>query len=181
MNGIISIKRMIENAVSRSNTLRISIIKGAWPSITGEFGVKSEPLGIKDGILYTAVENSIFLHAMNMKKDKYIEKINRLLKGEYVVDIKYRVRKIDLEGKIKRGEVLEIPEAKEEKIIEYKTKDMSIEESIKYLAVLAKKREKFLLEKGYKKCLNCGSIFLGNKKLCSKCRGEKENLTINRY
>ena len=89
MKGIISVKRMIEDAVSRSNTLRISIIKGAWPSIAGELGIKSEPLGIKDGILYTAVENSIFLHAMNMKKDKYIEKINRLLKGEYVVDIKY--------------------------------------------------------------------------------------------
>ena len=28
-----------------------------------------------------------------------------------------------------------------------------------YLAGLAKKREKFLLEKGYKKCLSCGSIF----------------------
>lgn len=181
MNEIISVKKMIEEAVSKSATLRISIIKGAWPSIAEELNLKSEPLGIKDGILYTAVENSICLHAMSMRKDKYIGKINRLLKGEYVVDIKYRVRKIDLEAKLERGESLKVPEEKKEKIVEYKTKDMSIEESIKYLSVLSKKRESFLLENGYKKCSECGRIFLGKEKLCSKCRGEKEVLTINRY
>ena len=117
---------------------------------------------------------------MNMRKDRYIEKINRLLKGEYVIDIKYRVRKINLEAKLERGEGIIFHE-KTEKLTEYKTKDMSISESIKYLSVLAKKREKYLLEKGYRKCENCGNIFSGREKLCSKCRGEKESLTINRY
>lgn len=180
MNEPISVKKMIEEAVKKSGTLRISIIKGAWQGITDELAIKSEPLGIKDGILYTAVENSICLHAMNMRKDRYIEKINRLLKGEYIVDIKYRVRKINLEAKLERGEGIIFHE-KTEKLTEYKTKDMSVSESIKYLSVLAKKREKYLLEKGYRKCENCGTIFFGKEKLCSKCRGEKESLTINRY
>lgn len=180
MNEIISVKEMIERAVSKSGTLRISIIKGAWQGITGELSLKSEPLGIKDAVLYVAVENSICLHALSMRKEKYIEKINRLLKGQYIVDVKYRVRKIDLQAKLERGEAFKIFEEKEEKITEYKTKDMSIEESIKYLSALAKKREQFLIKKGYKKCAECGSIFLGKEKLCSKCR-EEENLTINKY
>ena len=179
MNKIISVKEMIEEAMKKSNTLRISMIKGAWQKIAENLVMKSEPLGIKDGILYVIVENSICLHAMNMKKGKYIEKINRLLKGEYVIDIKYRIGKIDLKAKMERGDNF-FPE-KEEKITEHKTKDMSIEESIKYLTFLSKKREKYLLEKGYKKCKNCGSIFYGKESFCSKCRGEQETVTINKY
>ncbi len=117
MNEPISVKKMIEEAVKKSGTLRISIIKGAWQGITDELAIKSEPLGIKDGILYTAVENSICLHAMNMRKDRYIEKINRLLKGEYVVDIKYRVRKINLEAKLERGEGIIFHEKTEKLLI----------------------------------------------------------------
>ena len=94
MSGIVSLKSMIENAVAKSSLLRISLVKGAWESITEELAPKSEPLGIKNEILYTAVENSVYLHAMEMKKRIYLERIKRLLKGEYIKDIKYRVRKI---------------------------------------------------------------------------------------
>lgn len=181
MNEIISIKEMMEEAISKSGILRISMIKGAWKSITGDLAIKSEPLGIKDAILYTAVENSVYLHAMTMKKDIYIDRINKLLKDIYVVDIKYRVRKIDIEAKLKRGEGVIIPEETKKEKIEYKTKDMTIEESVKYLAKLAKQKEKYLFENGYTRCKKCGDIFLGKEKLCSKCRGEKENLTINKY
>lgn len=180
MNEIISVKKMIEDAVTKSSVLRISMIKGAWHSIVGELWLKSEPLGIKDGVLYTAVENSMYLHTMEMRKNSYIEKINRLLRGQYVVDIKYRVRKIDLKQKIERGNGITL-EKKEEKLTEYKTKDMSIEESIKYLASISKKREKILFENGYRRCEKCRNLFLGKEKLCPKCRGEKETLTINRY
>lgn len=183
MNGIVSIKSMIEDAVSKSNVLRISMIKGAWESITGNLAPKSEPLGIKDGILYAAVENSICLHTMTMKKNLYIEKIRILLKGEYVTDIKYRVRKIDLQSKIKRGDniiVMDKPVKKE--IEDFKTKNMSIEESIKYLADLAKKREDFLLKNTrYRRCKKCGRMFLSTEDICSDCRGENQKVTINKY
>lgn len=183
MNEIVSIKSMIEQAVSKSRVLRISIIKGAWESIAEELAPKSEPLGIKDGILYTAVENSIYLHAMEMKKELYLSKIRRLLKGEYVIDIKYRVRKIDLKSKIQRGDnVIVIDKTPKKEIEDFKTKDMSVEESIKYLAKLAKKREDYLLKNSnYKKCRKCGRMFLGLETVCPQCRGEKQTLTINRY
>lgn len=182
MNGIVSIKSMIEEAVSKSSVLRVSIIKGAWESITGELAPKSEPLGIREGILYTAVENSICLHAMEMRKNLYIDKIRRLLKGEYVIDIKYRVRKIDLKSKIERGDnVIVIDKPPKKEIEDFKTKDMSIEDSIKYLTKLAKEREKYLLKNSsYKKCRKCGRMFLGLESVCPECRGEN-TLTINKY
>lgn len=181
MNEIVSIKSMIEQAVSKSGVLRVSIIKGAWESITGELAPKSEPLGIKDGILYTAVENSICLHAMEMRKKIYIDKIRRLLKGEYVVDIKYRVRKIDLKSKMERGDNVIVIDKAPKKEMDFKTKDMSVEESIKYLSGLAKKREEYLLKNSsYKKCRKCGRMFLGLESVCPECRGE-HTLTINKY
>ena len=130
MEKIVSVKSMIKMAITRSNTLRLSIIKGAWINILDKLGLKSEPIKLKDGMLYVIVENSIFLHAMNMHKNEYIRKINVLLKGEYVIDINYRVGKISITEKFKRGENLNFFEQEEEKEIEYKTKDMSIEENI---------------------------------------------------
>ena len=182
MIEITSIRRMINDAVKKSGTLRLSIIKGAWQGITKELGIKSEPLGIKDGVLYTAVENSICLHAMEMRKDRYIADINKLLKGEYIVDIKYRVKKIDIKAKLERGDnLISLEKRKETKLTEYKTKDMTIEESIKYLASMSKKREKILFENGYRRCEKCNDLFLGREKLCPKCRGIKERVTINKY
>lgn len=184
MNEIISIKTMIDRAAAKSSVLRISLIKGAWKSITEELSLKSEPLGIKDGILYIVVENSIYLHAMRMKKKIYISRINRFLKGEYVIDIKYRAGKIDLHSKIQRGEetILINEDSTEKKIKDYKTKNMSVEESIGYLAGLAKKREEFLLKNTpYKRCRKCRRMFLGIEETCPECRGEKQSVTINRY
>ena len=181
MEKIVSVKSMIKMAITRSNTLRLSIIKGAWINILDKLGLKSEPIKLKDGMLYVIVENSIFLHAMNMHKNEYIRKINVLLKGEYVIDINYRVGKISITEKFKRGENLNFFEQEEEKEIEYKTKDMSIEESIKYLSALSKKREEYLLKKGYRRCQLCNKIIANNQRLCSKCRGEEENLTLNKY
>lgn len=180
MKEIVSVKAMIEEAMSKSKTLRLSIIKGSWKNIVGKFALKSEPLGIKEGILFTAVENSIFLHAMEMNKSNYMEKINILLKGEYITDIKYRVRKIDLSFKMEYGHIFENEDIDNNEITEFKTKNMSLEESIKYLSELSKKREALLLKKGYKKCKNCNSLFLGTEDICPKCRGEKESVTINR-
>ena len=182
MSGIVSLKSMIENAVSKSSLLRISMIKGAWESIADELAVKSEPLGIKDEILYTAVENSIYLHAMEMKKRAYLARIEKLLNGKYVKDIKYRVRKIDIHAKIERGDnIIEIDKAPKRVFEDHKTKNMSVEESIKYLSVLAKKREEYLLKNTeYKRCRECGRIFLGMEDTCPQCRGENRT-AINKY
>lgn len=180
MREIISIKNMIEKAIEKSNTLKISMIKGFWKNICEDLSLKSEPINLKDGLLYIVVENSVYLHAMNMRKRVYIEKINKFLKGEYIFDINYRVRKIDISEKIKRGEGF-LFEQQEKKVINYKTDKMSIEESIKYLSFLSKKREEILLKKGYKRCQMCNKIIDSREKLCSKCRGEEEKLTINKY
>lgn len=181
MKEIVSLRKMIENGLTKSSTLRLSMIKGAWVNISENFWLKSEPLSLKNGLLYVIVENSSFLHAMTMKKNVYIYRINKLLRAEYVVDINFRIGKINLKEKKERGESLELEREKKVQVTEFKTKDMSIEESIKYLSKLSKKREAALLKKGYKKCRDCKKIFWGQSDLCPICRGEKENLTINKY
>ena len=184
MKKITEIDTMIESAILKSNTLRGAMLVGYWENIVNKAHSHSEVIGLKDKTLYIKVGNSSFLHFMNMKKDEYIEKINKFLNGDYVEKIVLKLGKINIENKFQLEQLKkEFEEKKIEKIIipdVYKTESMTLEESIKYLAKMSKEREKYALSKGYVKCEKCKSIFLGIEKLCPKCRGVIEKTALNK-
>ncbi len=181
---IIELDNMILDAIKKSNTLRTSILVGKWEEIVGKVHKISEVVGIKDKVLYVKVESSTYLHYMNMKKSEYIDKINGYFQGEYIKNIVFKTGKINIENKFEieklKNEYKE--KLKDRKVIPdtYETENMSLEESIKYLANLSKKREEYLLKEGYSKCKECGSIFLGKRDLCDRCMGIPLETVINK-
>lgn len=181
---IVNMEGMIEEAMKKSKTLRIAMLVGSWEEIVGKFYKVSEIIGVKENTLYVKVESSSYLHYMNGKKIEYIEKINKFLGNDYIKNIIFKIGKIDIEYKFQLEKMKkEFQEKKEEKIVipeKFQVENKSIEDSIKYLKRLSKNREKILLEKGYKKCIICGSIFLGNTKICDRCRGIPIQTVINK-
>lgn len=175
---IINVKDMINEGIKKSKVLREALIKAYWKEIVGKLHKKSEVINIKNETLFVRVDGSANLHFMAMKKTEYIESIKKLLNGNYILNINYRVGKINLNSKIE-NEILEQKNNKYFKNIDFSR--YSLEERIKMLSEAAKKREFFLLDKGYKKCLKCKNLFLGKELICPKCRGEKEKTVINKY
>lgn len=181
---IVEMDSMILEAMKKSNTLRTAMLIGKWEEIVGKVHKISEVIGIRERVLFVRVESSTYLHFMNMKKYEYIQKINGYLQGDYINNIVFRTGKINIENKFEIEKLKNEYEKKikDKRVIpkEYKTEKMSLEESIKYLSKLSKKREEYLLEEGYSKCKECGSIFLGKRDFCDKCMGIPIQTVINK-
>ncbi|MBC2856224.1 DUF721 domain-containing protein [Cetobacterium sp. 2A] len=173
MTGINSVKDIVDEAIMKSRKLKEGIIKARWSEIVGKLYLKSNPLWIKEEVLYVLVEDSVFMHHMNMNKNKYIAKIEEILKDTYVKDIRFKISKIEkaidnkeLEMYMNKNKDKPKPSVADEVI---KTKGMSIEESIEYLRVISNEREQHLLNLGYKKCKRCGTMFKGEESYCLPC------------
>lgn len=163
---IMNVSEAVEEAIVKSRKLKEGIIRGHWRDIVGKLSKKSEPLWIKEGILYVVVEDSIYLHHMSMNKNKYLKRAQEILKKEYVKDIRFKVSKVQgcnyMEVMDEKND-----EKKEEFISELK--DLTLEEKIEVLKKRAKEREEALKLKGYKKCDICGMMFIGEGVICKPC------------
>ncbi|MDP0488166.1 MAG: DciA family protein [Fusobacterium sp. JB021] len=175
---IISVEEMISKGIKKSKTLREALIKAYWKDIVDKMEVKSEVIKIKDEILIVKVEGSANLHFMTMKKNIYLENIEKLLKGKYIKKINYKLGKVNLQNKL-QNKLEEIKEAERIKDVDYSI--YSLEERIELLAQASKKREKYLLQNGYSKCIQCDNLFLGNNLKCPKCRGIEDKTVVNKY
>ncbi|MGL5950903.1 MAG: DUF721 domain-containing protein [Cetobacterium sp.] len=171
---VTSIKNIVEDAVVKSRKLKEGIIKGRWREVAGNISTKSQPLYIRDNTLFVLVENSTYLYHMNMNKNKYLEKIAEILKGDYVTEIRYKVSKIN-EDIQKNVDDMYINSNKRPEKDNFVTKieriqsEEDIEEALKRLKLLSEERQKFLLQQGFKKCRRCGSLFEGKEDICSLC------------
>jgi len=187
MKGISSVKNAIEIAIVKSKKLKESILKSSWSEVVGEMAKKSAPLYIKEGVLFSVVEGSVFLQHMNMNKNNYIVNANKLLKGNYITDMRFKVGKISLEDyfleKEHGVEEIEKIDLSAEEIIDIKKScsdiaDEELRDRIIHLKEEALKREKTLLKKGFKKCSLCGNIYDRSEgKICRICRNKKEKET----
>lgn len=183
MKGISSVKNAIEEAIVKSKKLKESILKGSWSEVVGEMAKKSTPLYIKEGVLFSLVEGSVFLQHMNMNKNNYIKNANKLLKGNYIKDMRFKVGKISLEDYFIEEEVrIEVDEKIDlsaEEIIEIKKScsdipNIEFREKIIHLKEEALKREKSLFKKGFRKCTLCGSFYNRSEgNICRICENKK--------
>ncbi|MGL4988688.1 MAG: DUF721 domain-containing protein [Cetobacterium sp.] len=165
--GILNVSEAVEEAIGKSSKLKEGIIRGNWEKIVDKLYSKSEPLWIKEGTLYVSVEDSIYLHHMSMSKNSYLKKILKILKTEYVKDIRFRVSKVQAYN-YSVDVPIEIVQKKSEIFIS-ELKELTLEQKIDVLRKKAKAREQALELKGYKKCGICGIMFLGEAKTCKLC------------
>ncbi|MGL4307571.1 MAG: DUF721 domain-containing protein [Cetobacterium sp.] len=173
---IVSVKTMIETAIVKSRKLKEGIVISRWEEIVDKLALKSTPIVLKEGTLYVYVEDSIYLHHMSMNKNKYLQKIEEILKSDYVKDIRFKVGKVQKDLKYDYREVYINNNSDEDENISIdknslnREENVSIEEMVDHLKKMAQRREEVLLKKGYKKCNDCGSMFKGHGEYCYPCK-----------
>lgn len=187
--GIHNVKDIVGDALKSSRLLKQGIIKGNWEQIVGkDLGRKTYVAGVKERVLYVNTENPVMLHQLSFMKENMLEEVNKFLGIDYIKDIMFRVKKRGVEDFFDD----EISEDKFEpneiklnsgykNFIEEETsviEDPEIRNRIKKIMELSKKKEKFLLDEGNKKCENCGVIFSGSGKICINCYNEQRKNKI---
>ncbi|BDU49435.1 DUF721 domain-containing protein [Haliovirga abyssi] len=191
MNKPVKLKEVIESKIKNNVFYKLEFLKINWVDIVGKnLAKKSFPLFVKEDVLIIGVTSSIWSQQMLFLKNQIIKNSNLKLNGEYIKNIRFKVSKyektinyIEKKQKVKREKIdfnnisiqpFEIKQLK--KAIEF-IKDDDIKRHIYKVSVLNKKREKYLLENGYKKCEKCGELFVGEGKICILCKNDiqKEN------
>ena len=71
---IMNVSEAVEEAIVKSRKLKEGIIRGHWRDIVGKLSRKSEPLWIKEGILYVLVEDSIYQMCIRDRRDSEARK-----------------------------------------------------------------------------------------------------------
>nr|WP_307774585.1 DUF721 domain-containing protein [uncultured Cetobacterium sp.] len=174
MKGLMNVSEAIEEAVIKSRKLKEGIIRGRWQEIVGKLANKSNPLWIKEFTLYVVVEDTMYLHHMTINKENYLSKIEKLLKDRYIQDIRFKVSRVN---NFEQNFQIEKEEIKKEDFVS-QLANLTLDEKIEILKKKSKDREQALLKSGFKKCIDCGSMFLGEEDLCRPCSLKKESREI---
>lgn len=182
-----NVSDMIDTAVHKSRRLKEGILKADWEKIVGKICEKCQPDYIKNGTLYIKAEGNVYIHHLNLEKDKYIEKINEYFGEKIIKNIEIKSGKLDenREDYLVKSEKdkVENPKLENEKttisdidtmkselnISPNEEINFSILEKITKLQRMAIERENYLLSNGYKKCPLCGRLYEGTEKFCRVC------------
>lgn len=188
---IYNVKDIVNNALKGSRLLKQGLIKGNWEKIIGsELGRKTFVDKIKDNVLYVNTENPVILHQLSFLKEDIIEKVNNFLEINYIKNIFFKVRKREIndiffykeeEININIDDI--ILENQDKILIEETIKnieDVEIRKKIKKIMELSKKKEKYLLGEGNKKCVYCGALFNSSRKICINCYNEERKEKIGK-
>lgn len=185
-----SVKEIVNNALKGSRLLKQGIIKGNWEKIIGpELGRRTYVDSMKERILYINTENPVMLHQLSFIKGDIIEKVNSFLGIDYVKEVFFKVKKREVQDIFSEEQEEDEFDPNEIKISEsYKNvindatkdiEDIDIKNKIKKIMELSKKKEKFLLNEGNKKCVICGIIFSGKSRMCINCYNERRKEKIS--
>ncbi|MGL5427497.1 MAG: DUF721 domain-containing protein [Cetobacterium sp.] len=89
IKDVIDLKDLIDEGLRKSRKLKEVYIKIYWKEIVGEISKKSFPKDLKNGVLLVLCESSTLIHYMSLNKLVYIEKINEIIKEDYVKEIRF--------------------------------------------------------------------------------------------
>lgn len=181
------ISELAENFSKDKNFFLLNKIRLNWGEIVGELILRNtDILYLKDNILYILVPNSGFLQEMRLLKSQILLNINKIIGEEIVFDlnIKNKEEMKNYKTYLKKEKKEEIDYSKielEEEELNFILKksseilDENIREKILQIMLISKKREKYLLSIGYKKCKKCGNIFFNDSiEICENCKIIKE-------
>ena len=181
-----------------------------WELIAGDIiAEKSEPRNLYMRELTIYVHDPIIHHSIVSYSSIIMKKINEFFQGNVVEKVEVRkinknLRKnvLDFSQKEKSEKISEINEKTREKVLfQEEEQELSFEEKekireniekinkkyenfairLKKIAENNRKKEKYLLKKGFIKCSECGKIFYPgeNEKICFNCYDRKESRKID--
>ncbi len=68
----------------------------AWNRAVGpQIGAKAQPDRLRDGVLYVRVANSVWMHELQFMKQEIISKLNGILGGTKVAQIRYFIGEME--------------------------------------------------------------------------------------
>ena len=181
-----------------------------WEFIAGDIiAEKSEPKNLYMRELTVYVHDPVIHHSIVLYSSIIMKKINEFFQGNVVEKVEVRkinknLRKnvLDFSQKKKSEKISEINEKTGKKILfQEEEQELSFEERekireniekidkkyenfairLKEIAENNRKKEKYLLKKGFIKCSECGKIFYPgeNEKICFNCYDRKESRKID--
>jgi hypothetical protein len=147
------------------------------------------PLRVREGIIFVEVGSHVLAQELSLLKDEYVRKLNKLLGEERVRDIRFRIGAstgtgtgAGAEGAMAMTEVGGPPPLEEIRLrpeeleeIEHlvsEVEDSRLKEALRAFFTKERRIEKARLERGYKRCPRCGSLYKGGEEVCSFCRLE---------
>lgn len=181
-----------------------------WELIAGDIiAEKSEPKNLYMRELTVYVHDPVIHHSIVLYSSIIMKKINEFFQGNVVEKVEVRkinknLRKnvLDFSQKEKSEKISEINEKTGKKILfQEEEQELSFEERekireniekidkkyenfairLKEIAENNRKKEKYLLKKGFIECSECGKIFYPgeNEKICFNCYDRKESRKID--
>ena len=181
-----------------------------WEFIAGDIiAEKSEPKNLYMRELTIYVHDPVIHHSIVSYSSIIMKKINEFFQGNVVEKVEVRkinknLRKnvLDFNQKEKSEKISEINEKTRKKVLfQEEEQELSFEERekireniekidkkyenfairLKEIAENNRKKEKYLLKKGFIKCSECGKIFYPgeNEKICFNCYDRKESRKID--
>ena len=181
-----------------------------WEFIAGDIRAeKSEPKNLYMRELTVYVYDPVIHHSIVSYSSIIMKKINEFFQGNVVEKVEVRkinknLRKnvLDFNQKEKSEKISEINEKTRKKVLfQEEEQELSFEERekireniekidkkyenfairLKEIAENNRKKEKYLLKKGFIKCSECGKIFYPgeNEKICFNCYDRKESRKID--
>lgn len=64
-----------------------------WPQVVGEFlAEKSRPVSIRNGVLLVQVEDSVWMHELQLEKYQILQRLWKLVGEEEITDIRWTAR-----------------------------------------------------------------------------------------
>lgn len=159
------------------------MIFDAWPHVVGEEVAKrTEPLFFEHGVLFVRVPDSVWAQHISLQKKSIISSLNRKTRTRLLKDLRFQSGPV-------RAAVLSAPKTEkecpwqqvrltpaEEKAVEEALSRSSLapglRDSLGRALIAQKKRQKRLIEQGYRECNSCRLLFppAGSATVCGFCR-----------
>ena len=163
------VSEILELALRRlpcAKKIKEQIVLDSWPEVTGDkIARKTKPLFIKDGIMFIAVQDSVWAQHLSLQKNYIIPRLNRKARTRLLKDLRFQSEGTNLEY----HEDVVIKEKSDWRKEELAAEDMVVVEnallegspppefyqSLKSMLILQKKYLRWLFENGCKPCIHC--------------------------
>ncbi len=176
------------NKLGLEKKIKEKMVLDLWSEVIGKkIRAHTQATYVNQGVLFVNVDNSAWAHQLLFMKEEFINKINRLLKAEFIKDIRFRsgqissteedIKKITKDINLKKID-LNSKETKKLEDISNLIADKELKEKFHNLLLIDKKMKKWKENNNWKYCSECSTLIPPERKKCSICqlKEEKSNL-----
>jgi hypothetical protein len=151
-----------------------------WPEVAGpQMSRLTEPLRVRQGILYVETSNPVVAQQLSLMKDVYLRKLNDLLGEERILDLRFRVgrslRPVPHPGESSAGRASEqLSLLEREKLMQLldEVNDSKLRAAFERLMLASAKLDRARQAQGGRRCEICGVYHDDEGDVCYYCRLE---------